>query len=87
MSGVAVDSKHGVAWVTTSQGILKLGFGGEIEADIPIQGFSVCVEPDTGCIWISGRDGLLYRLNRNGDLVSRIEAPGNSQKWLCAIPR
>ena len=87
VSGAAVDSEHGVAWVTTSQGILKLGLGGEIEADIPIQGFSVCVEPDTGYIWISGRDGLLYRLNRNGDLVSRTEAPGNSQKWLCAIPR
>ena len=87
VSSVAVDSRHGFAWVATSQGVLKLALDGEIKTDIPIQGFSLCIEPDTGYVLISGRDGFLHRLDRNGDLVWSAKTPGYSQKWLCIISR
>jgi len=87
VSSVAVDSQHGFAWVATSQGVLKLALDGEIKTDIPIQGFSLCIEPDTGYVLISGRDGFLHRLDRNGDLVWSAKTPGYSQKWLCIISR
>ncbi len=81
---VAVDSQHNCAWVATSNGVLKVSSDGKLLLNAPIRSFSVCVEPDTGYVWVAGRKGL-YRLDQDGRAAFARALPRDSQKWLCAM--
>jgi DNA-binding beta-propeller fold protein YncE len=86
ISSVAVDNERQCAWVATFQGVLKFSLTGELLVDVPIAGFSLAVEPDTGYVWVGSRSGL-YRLDGQGNLVWSKASPANSQKWLSATAR
>ena len=83
---VAIDSRRRVAWVASGTGLLKLSFEGEILADVPVRSFSVCIEPDTGYVWVVGRENKIYRLDHQGRPVWSGKTVGESQKWLAIIP-
>ena len=82
--GLAVDSAKGTVWLSEMESVRKLTLAGNEVAKFPVHGFSVCVEPDTGCIWVGGNKGL-YRLNPEGQELARVRGTC-WQRWLCVAP-
>ena len=50
-------------------------------ADVPVKGRSICLEPDTGCVWIAGGDGM-YRVSSDGKLLWAKEAKDSTSSSL-----
>jgi protocatechuate 3,4-dioxygenase beta subunit len=84
-SGIALDETRGVAWIAGGGELCKLSFTGEELATIPINAFSVAVEPDTGYAWTAAPDGV-FRTDTDGWAVYHTTSPAPSQKWLVIIP-
>lgn len=84
---VTVDSERGIAWALArfSQWPQTASFNadGTPRAIIPVKGFSVSVEPDTGYAWLASDSGI-DRIDLDGKPVSSISNSGKTQKWIAA---
>ena len=67
-----------------SHAVNKLDFTGKSSADVPVKGRSICLEEDSGCVWISGSDGL-YRISPEGKLIWAKEANHSPTRWMCTV--
>jgi ligand-binding sensor domain-containing protein len=81
---LAIDSTRNVLWVTLAeQGLRKYSTGGQLLLEAPVDG-AVCVEPDTGCVWVGADDGL-YRLDPSGQIIWSKASTSLSPKRVCIV--
>jgi sugar lactone lactonase YvrE len=83
---VVLDPPRGVAWQETGGGIQRIAIkdGQPIGDVVPIGG-SMCVEPDTGCVWIAGQEGVA-RVAPDGRPIWFHSTASDTYKALVIVP-
>ncbi len=65
---IAANGNRGRAWVATGDELLALDLKGEARRKIPVRARSLCIEPDTRCLWAAGKQGI-FQINPAGECV------------------
>jgi protocatechuate 3,4-dioxygenase beta subunit len=82
-SAIAVDGKRGVVWLAGGLAVYKMSVEGVKVLKLPVTG-ELCVEPDTGCVWVAAREGV-FRVSPAGELIWSKASAEESHKRICLV--
>src|SRR6185369_7081514 len=77
---IAVDMKHNSLWIAGARSLHRLSAdGAEKLADLPVTG-QLCLEPDTGCLWVAG-ENFVYRIAPDAQFIaSAVTSPSPDKR-------